>query len=85
MSESFAARCPGLSRSRATNKERWRDRLLRFFLSYGLVVPQCGSWTRKVCQAARKKSHARLWSNEFVKSCKETEHEYGWNTAANYR
>jgi|KBSMisStandDraft_5_1062788.scaffolds.fasta_scaffold216163_2 hypothetical protein len=45
MSESFGARCPGLSRSKATNKERWRDRLLRLLLSYGLVVPQCGSWT----------------------------------------
>jgi hypothetical protein len=43
MSESVCALCPGLTCS--GTKGQWRDRLLRLFLSYGLVLPQCSSWT----------------------------------------
>jgi len=56
MSESLRALFPGLSRSSTTNMGQWRDRLLRLFLSYGLVTPQCGSWTPEGLPSGSKKN-----------------------------
>jgi len=74
-----------LGTKQTANQQKWRDRFIRFFSFYGLLVPVARGVSEICAKAAFKNPVDNgAWTDEFIKSIEETESEHSKKTAASH-